>query len=87
MRRHVTHLLHLLIDGDGYHLGLSRDVATHHQDHAKLAHCMGKAQHNGRKQTASCLRQHNGKKGFQARGTQHPGGLAGVPVNGLEPGL
>src|SRR5213593_4725069 len=61
-RAGVIQSLHLIVDVDGERARDARNVATHHEYHAKLTYRMGEAQHQPCYETSPGLRHDNTKE-------------------------
>jgi len=72
---------HVIVDGDGEHLGLARDIAADHQHNAKFPQGVGKSQRGGGNESRPGQWQHDGKEPIQGRGPQGAGGFHGAPVD------
>src|SRR5439155_20564725 len=64
--------LDLIVDIDRERACHPWNVAADHEHDAKLAHCMGEAQHKPCHEPGPGLRHDNTKKRFDVRYTEHP---------------
>jgi hypothetical protein len=74
----------VVVDGHRQHLCLARDVAADHQDHAELAHRMGKAEDARGHESRPGKRHDHGEEGIPGTGTQRRGSFQRLLADGLE---
>ncbi len=71
----IVHRLHVIKQGDGEHLGLTRDVAANHQHHPELPQGVGKTERRRHHEAGQRHRQDDVKEALQRPEPQGGGGL------------